>query len=182
MKLVWLGGVGAAAISAAASVHAVRYLTLEQANKTLFPAASEFRARSLLLTAAQSELIARQAGVRVREAQVRAWEARDAQGALLGHVLVDEVTGKHEFITYAVAVSVQGKVIGIEIMDYRESYGGQIRDERWRAQFHGKAAADAVRIDQDIKNISGATLSCVHVTDGVRRLLATYEAVIKTAI
>jgi len=29
-----------------------------------------------------------------------------------------------------------------------------------------------VQIGRDIRNISGATLSCQHVTDGIRRLLA----------
>jgi len=39
----------------------------------------------------------------------------------------------------------------------------------------GRSHADPVQIGQDIQNISGATLSCQHVTDGIRRLLALYE-------
>lgn len=177
MKLIWIA---VPALAAAGPAHAVSYYSLEQVQKALFPQATEFRARPFLLTQAQSAAIAKAADVRVREAQVRLWEARDAQGTL-GYLLVDEVTGKHEFITYAVALNRQGKVAGVEIMDYRESYGGQIRDERWRAQFAGKGASDALHIDADIKNISGATLSCVHVTDGVRRLVATFELAIKPA-
>ena len=50
---------------------------------------------------------------------------------------------------------------------------------KWRAQFHGKTTAQPVEIDADIKNISGATLSCVHITDGVRRLLHTHALVLK---
>jgi Na+-transporting NADH:ubiquinone oxidoreductase subunit C len=42
----------------------------------------------------------------------------------------------------------------------------------WRNQFVGKSAADPVKIGADIANISGATLSCTHITDGVRRLVA----------
>jgi hypothetical protein len=38
-----------------------------------------------------------------------------------------------------------------------------------------------VRIGRDIQNISGATLSCEHVTDGIRRLLATYAIAIAAA-
>lgn len=177
MKFAWIAAPALAA--AAGPAHAVTYYSLEQVQKALFPQASEFRARSFLLGAAQSAAIAKAADVRVREAQVRVWEARDAQGALLGHLFVDDVTGKHEFITYAIAVDRAGKLAGVEIMDYRESYGGQIRDERWRAQFSGKGRGDALRIDNDIRNISGATLSCVHVTDGIRRLLATYELAVK---
>ena len=64
-------------------------------------------------------------------------------------------------------------------MDYRETYGGQIRDQKWRAQFVGKTSKSALKLDSDIKNISGATLSCRHITDGVKRLLAFYEIAIK---
>jgi Na+-transporting NADH:ubiquinone oxidoreductase subunit NqrC len=62
----------------------------------------------------------------------------------------------------------------VEILEYREAYGGEVRGEGWRKQFVGRSHADPVQISRDIKNISGATLSCQHVTDGIRRLLALY--------
>jgi Na+-transporting NADH:ubiquinone oxidoreductase subunit NqrC len=70
-------------------------------------------------------------------------------------------------------------VRGIEILEYRESYGHEIRNDAWRRQFAGKSAADPLRLEQDIRNISGATLSCRHVTDGVRRLLALHDIALK---
>jgi hypothetical protein len=36
-----------------------------------------------------------------------------------------------------------------------------------------------LKLDSDIKNISGATLSCRHITDGVKRLLSFYEIALK---
>jgi Na+-translocating ferredoxin:NAD+ oxidoreductase RnfG subunit len=167
--------------ASAGSAHAVQYLTIEQAQKLLFASAAEFAPAELLLTDTQRQAIAQAAGVRVREARVRCWSARDAQGKLLGRVFVDEVTGKHDLITYALGVGADGRVAGIEILDYRENYGGQIRDASWRQQFRGKSAADALKIEADITNISGATLSCTHVADGVRRLLKTNELVFKNA-
>jgi Na+-translocating ferredoxin:NAD+ oxidoreductase RnfG subunit len=179
MQLQWLIAPGVVLAAAAQPAHAVEYYSLEQVQRALFPGATEFKPRPVLLTPEQSESIARKAEVRMRNAQVQVWEARSAQG-LFGYVLVDAVTGKHEFIDYAVALSPTGSLMAVEIMAYRESYGGQIRDERWRAQFVGKGAADALKVDADIKNISGATLSCVHVTDGVRRLVATFEVALET--
>jgi Na+-transporting NADH:ubiquinone oxidoreductase subunit NqrC len=64
-------------------------------------------------------------------------------------------------------------------MEYRETYGYEIRNEKWRAQFVGKSANSTLKLDHDIKNISGATLSCRHITDGVKRLLAFYEVVLR---
>ena len=72
-----------------------------------------------------------------------------------------------------------GAVKQIEVMDYREIYGGQVRDEKWRAQFIGKKHGARLKLDDDIQNISGATLSSGHITEGVRRLLATHALVLK---
>ena len=96
-----------------------------------------------------------------------------------GWFIVDEVVGKHEFITYAVGLNANGSVKQIEVMDYRETYGGEIRNENWRAQFVGKTSQSPLKLDRDIKNISGATLSCRHITDGVKRLLAFYDIALK---
>jgi Na+-transporting NADH:ubiquinone oxidoreductase subunit NqrC len=64
-------------------------------------------------------------------------------------------------------------------MDYRETYGYQIRNPAWRKQFVGKTYQSDLKLDKDIMNISGATLSCRHITDGVKRLLSFYELVLK---
>ena len=166
-------------VAGAGSAHAVQYLTLEQAQAALFPAAASFKPMSLLLTDAQREAVGRQSDTRVRDAHVRAWFALDAHGAPLGRFILDEVTGKHDLITYALAVAADGRVAGLEVLDYRESYGGQIREAGWRAQFRGKTPRDPLKLDADIANVSGATLSCAHVTDGVRRLLALDELVLR---
>ena len=89
------------------------------------------------------------------------------------------MVGKHEYITYAIGLNADGSVKQVEIMDYRESYGYQVRDEQWRQQFVGKTVADPLKLNQDIRNISGATLSSKHIADGVKRVLATYAIALK---
>ena len=178
-RIEWL--LPAAVLAAPLHAFGVQYLTLEEAQKALFPQAAGFTARPLLLTEAQRTAIAKASNTRVRSAEVKLWEARDAQGRPQGVIVVDEVYGKHEFITYAVALLPDGSVKQVEVMDYREAYGGQIRQPAWRAQFVGKRRGDAIAIDDDIRNLGGATLSCVHVTDGVRRIVATYDLLLKAA-
>jgi hypothetical protein len=157
----------------APSAFAVQYLTIDQAQKAIFPGKS-FTAAPVKLTGAQKKAIEQASGVRVLREEEQVWRVNGG-----GWFVVDEVVGKHEFITYAVGLNADGSVKQIEIMDYRETYGGQIRDERWRAQFVGKTGKSTLKLDADIKNISGATLSCRHVTDGVKRLLALYEVTLK---
>jgi FMN-binding domain len=157
----------------APSTFAVQYLTVDQAQRVIFPGKS-FTAASVNLTAAQRKAIQQASGVRVLRDEQQVWRVTGG-----GWFIVDEVVGKHEFITYAVGLNAHGSVKQIEVMDYRETYGGEIRNENWRAQFVGKTSQSELKLDRDIKNISGATLSCRHITDGVKRLLAFYEVVLK---
>lgn len=160
------------AAPAAVVAHAAAYMTEAQAAAALFPG-EKVRLGWVELSKEQVAAIEKTSGERVRDRRARVWLGPAGQA-----LFIDRVLGKHEYITYAVAVSTAGAVKGVEIMDYRETYGGQVRDARWRAQFVGKKAGDPVKVDQDIQNISGATLSSVHVTNGVRRVLDTY-AVLK---
>lgn len=162
-----------AALAGSTSGYAVTYLTIEQAQATLCPGRT-LEPFAIQLSPAQRRVIEQSAGVRVRNRDFTAWRVSDG-----GWFLVDQVIGKHEFITYAVAISREGRVAGLEIMDYRETYGGEVRNEKWRAQFTDKTAAGPLRLERDIKNITGATLSCRNITDGVRRLLTLHELVLK---
>ena len=128
------------------------------------------------LQPAEIAAIKRASGETPLSKQLQAWRAQDG-----GWFIVDRVIGKHEFITYAVALTRDGAVRNVEILDYRETYGGEVRNPAWRQQFVGKRFGAGVELGKGIRNISGATLSSRHVTDGVRRLLATWEVVLKNA-
>jgi hypothetical protein len=164
----------AAAAATHLPAHAASYLSVEQAQKEFFPSADRFEERDLHLTDSDREKIEKKSGAKVRLPDLKAWHAWQGKTEL-GYFLVDEVYGKHEFITYAVALDKSGGVRRVEILEYRESYGGDVRNPGWLKQFVGKAPGARLELDKDIVNITGATLSCKHVTDGVRRLLATFE-------
>lgn len=93
-----------------------------------------------------------------------------------GIVVIDRVLGKHEYIKYAVGITAGGTVKHIEILEYNESYGYEVREASWRSQFVGKNASSPLQLNVDIKNISGATLSCKHITDGVRRIVGQSQS------
>lgn len=165
----------AASLVASTSGYAVTYLTTEQAQAALFPGVVLVPIPRTL-SSSEASAVEKASGVRVRVKDLRLWRAPDG-----GWLVVDEVLGKHEFITFAVALTPEGAVRHVEIMDYRESYGYQVRDEKWRAQFVGKTVSAPLKLDHDIMNISGATLSSRHITDGVKRVLVTYDLVLKNA-
>ncbi|WP_346837234.1 FMN-binding protein [Microbulbifer sp. SAOS-129_SWC] len=163
-----------------APAYAADYLTVEQAQRQFFPDASQFVDSALNFDDDQRDAIKDHAGTRQRRDRQQVWRAaRDGED--LGWMFVDDVIGKHEFITYALAVSPEGAVLGMEILSYRETHGGEVRQADWREQFDGKSLDDALRLGKDVSNISGATLSCRNVTDGVRRLLNIWDLYLKNA-
>jgi len=173
MRGRWILLVPAAALAPASlTAYAVSYLSIEQAQLQMFQGESLAPA-FVNLSDEQVRQIEARSGVDVRRREVRLWKASGG-----GWFIADDVVGKHEFITFALALTADGKVKQVEVLDYRESYGGQVRDAGWRAQFTGKTASDPVRLGTDIRNISGATLSSKNLTNGVRRLLAFHEIVL----
>ena len=157
--------------------YAVDYLSVEEAQEVLFPEAQNFVPLGVQLSREQMREIRSLSGSRQRESEPEIWRA-EKNGAATGWFLVDNVVGKHEFITYAVALSLDGRVLGIEVMSYRETHGGEIVDAEWRAFFKSKTLSDPFKLNDDIPNISGATLSCRNVTNGVKRLLALQQVVL----
>ena len=150
------------------------YLTESDARKILFPDAIEFTKKDVTLSEDQISKIKELSGVRQRNKNPSIAIAKSKE-KILGLIFIDDVVGKHEFITYAAAVDPEGRVLGIEIMTYRETHGGEIRQESWRKNFKGKILSDPFKLDKDVPNITGATLSCRNVLDGVKRLLAIQQ-------
>ncbi len=176
----WFTILPAAAIAmTAAPVSATVYLTIQAAQQAMFPGAS-FVSHDLAFTPEQWKIIAKASGVGSFEKVQHVWDVRSGSGRI-GWFIVDRVLGKHETITYTVALTPDGAVKRVEILEYRETYGGEVRNPAWRQQFVGKRFGSGVQLGKDIRNISGATLSSRHVTDGVRRLLVTYQLLLGNA-
>lgn len=166
-----------ACLVASQSSYAETYFTQEEVQKALFPNATEFAIQTLTLDKAQLSKI-EDSSPTSTPIPNKIWLVKEGN-KFSGYLIIDKVLGRHEFITYAVALNMQGQVQGIEVIEYLESYGHQIRNEKWRAQFHGKSQGDALKLTKDIQNIGGATLSCKHITEGIRRIVALYEFGIK---
>jgi Na+-translocating ferredoxin:NAD+ oxidoreductase RnfG subunit len=165
-----LTGAALLAVAVPASVCAATFSTADDMAHRTFKTATAFA--DVLVTPSPEDATALAApGGLPKMGPLRTIEARQGD-TVLGRVIVDSVLGKFEQIDYAVAIDAAGKVLNIEILTYREGHGAEVRLPAWRNQFVGKTTADPVKIGADIANISGATLSCTHITDGVHRLVA----------
>jgi hypothetical protein len=177
--LGWLAVLGAASVLPSQVVIAADYLTVEDAQRALFPHAERFAEVAFALSPAQHAQVAALAGEQPPHRSLRAFRALRAE-EFLGYVFIDEVIGKQDFITYAAAIDAAGRLGPLEVLSYRESHGGEVRSEAWRRQFAGRADLGALKVQTDIKNIAGATLSCEHVTQGVRWLFALWQVALRS--
>lgn len=178
-QLIPLSGILLATVLPAPMALATEYLSIDAAQQAIFPKADSFTQVVIAQQSPQQlQALVAQSGPQPPHGVIRIWKATRA-GVVLGHLFVDEVIGKENLITYAVGIDADGTVHGLEILTYRESHGGEIRNPAWRSQFDHRKGLEQLRFGADIKNISGATLSSEHVTQGVRWLAALWQSALR---
>ena len=177
--MIWkpnsLAIIGIAMISAPIIAHAKIYISVEQAQKILLPN-KPLTKIPIIITDDLQDKMRSASSIRHPFQGDRIWKAADGSW-----LVIDEVVGKHEMITYAVAINPNGSIAGIEVLEYVESYGYEVAEPQWRKQFVGKTTSDPIKLNQDIQNIGGATLSCKHLTDGVKRVTVLYDLSLKNS-
>jgi hypothetical protein len=155
------------ALIAPAMVQAAAFLTVEEAQNAIFPGAT-FTPADLVLGKAQVEELLRVSRSTVLRSRVKAWKVSGG-----GWFILDQVFGRDDRITYGIGIDAGGAVKGIEILVCESGYEG-VRSPRWLEQFYGVTQATSADLEGRIANISGTTLSVNHITEGVRRVLATH--------
>jgi len=146
-------------------------LTEQQALKIVFPKSETITSETKVLSAEKREELQKHTGLRFPEPEYKLFVAK-SKGEPDGYALIMNEIGKHEFITFIVGINPRGQVGDVAIMDYRESRGGEVREQRFLRQFRGKRAKDSIQVNNDIANYSGATLSSYAIARGVKKALA----------
>lgn len=176
LDIRWLAP--AALVAVSPQCIAAKYMSVEQARALIFPLANEYLAKPVQLTPGQMQEIDKLSGVAGRTSRQQVWQAV-ANGKMIGWFFIDQVIGKHELITYALGINADGSVRQFQIIEYLELQGYQVRELKWRDQFVGKTIESPLQVGVDIANITGATLSVRHVTDGIKRLLFLHQSVLR---
>ncbi|HYJ18974.1 MAG TPA: FMN-binding protein, partial [Burkholderiales bacterium] len=132
LDMRWLATVAIYAV--APQCVAAKYMSAEQARALVFPFADEFVAKPVQLTPEQMQEIDKHSGVEGRSPTQYVWQAL-AKGKPMGWFIIDQVIGKKELITYALGINLDGSVQQVQIIEYLEVYGSQVRYPNWRDQF-----------------------------------------------
>ncbi len=154
----------------------VVYMTEEQALKSAFPDADAFTKKEFKLTEEQKNAIKKIAGRNFSDKSFIVHTASKGNEAL-GYSIVSEEIGKYRPITYFVAVTPKLVVKDVFVLVYRESRGGDVRRKRFLVQYKGKTAKDPIKLNKDILNISGATISVRALNFGVKKVLAFFTVI-----
>jgi Na+-translocating ferredoxin:NAD+ oxidoreductase RnfG subunit len=88
----------------------------------------------------------------------------------IGYVVVAKARSKFENFDYVIYYDQNNVIKAVRVLQYREDYGGEIASKRWLKQFDGKDGDSPIKIDDDIQGISGATISYIAITKGVKNI------------
>lgn len=146
------------------------YLTPDDAARLMFPESDHIRAEVLTLSPEQKKLIEERIGWHFPETTFDCFIG-ETNGKVDGWAFIQNTVGKHKPMTYMVSVDPNGEVNNVEVLVYREARGSEVRTKRFNYQYQGKNLDDPIRINRDIINITGATMSVRSMSAGVKRVL-----------
>lgn len=152
------------------------YLTPEEAAKLMFPKSERIRKEIITLQPEQKTLIQELIGWQFPETSFECFIG-ETNGKIDGWALIQNTIGKHKPMTYMVGINPQGEASNVEVLVFRESRGSEVRTKRFNYQYEGKNLHDPIRINRDIINISGATMSVRSMSAGVKRALVIVDHV-----
>ncbi len=150
--------------------HLEIYFTEEEAAKIMFPSSETIQQAMLSLTTEQKSRVEHLIGWKFPETVFHVYIGK-TRGAIDGYAIVQNTIGKHRPITYMVGMNSEGAVTNFEVLVYREARGNEIATKRFNYQYQGKTVQDPVRINRDIINITGATMSVRSASAGVKRAM-----------
>ncbi len=93
-----------------------------------------------------------------------------ANNTFVGYYVLAKANSKADFFDYMVVYSPDLKIMTVQLLVYREDYGGEIGSKRWLRQFKGKSTTNEMKFGHDIQNISGATISARSITNGIQKV------------
>jgi FMN-binding domain len=150
------------------------YLTEEEALKLMFPKSTSIKKELLRVPTEKKMTVEERIGWKFPEDSFDVYIG-ESGSQIDGYALVQHTIGKHKPMTYMVGVDHTGHVLNVELLVFREARGSEVRTKRFNVQYEGKTVLDPVRINKDIINISGATMSVRSMTAGIKRVLVLID-------
>jgi Na+-translocating ferredoxin:NAD+ oxidoreductase RnfG subunit len=154
--------------------HAEVFMTEDDAVKIMLPKSERVRKAVIRLSQEKKDVVEQRIGWKFPEESFDVYIGETGD-KVDGYAMVHNTIGKHKHMTYMVGVDNQGACTDVELLVFREAKGSDVGRKRFNAQYEGKTVSDPIRINKDILNISGATMSVRSISAGVKRVLVLVD-------
>jgi len=154
--------------------HEEVFMNEEEAVKITLPTSERIRKVVIRLSQEKKDHIEQRIGWKFPEESFELYIG-ETDNKIDGYAMVHNTIGKHKHMTYMVGVDAQGVCSNVELLVFREARGSEVRRKRFNAQYEGKTVSDPIRINRDIINITGATMSVRSISAGVKRVLVLVD-------
>lgn len=154
--------------------HAEVFMTEDDAVKIMLPKSQRVRKEVLRLSQDKKDVIEQRIGWKFPEESFELYIGETGD-KIDGYAMIHNTIGKHKHMTYMVGVDAKGACSNVELLVFREAKGSEVGRKRFNVQYEGKTVSDPIRINKDIINISGATMSVRSISAGVKRVLVLVD-------
>lgn len=164
-----------------ADVFAEVFYSAEEALKILLPDTQDIKEETRTLNEDQKKSIAKQAEIQFDPEFDKEFHFYIGQsnGQITCYVAENTVKGKWGPIHYMLALEPDGKIKDVLILELKEKRGRPVKEARFLSQFFGKTIDSPIKLNKDIKGISGATISSRGMSNGIRKLVYVFNEVYK---
>lgn len=150
------------------------FMTEEEAVKTILPKSQRVHKELIRLTPEKKELIEQRIGWKFPEESFELYIGETGD-RIDGYAMIHNTIGKYKHMTYMVGVDPNGTCTDVELLVFRDAKGSEVGKKRFNSQYDGRTVSDPIRINKDIINISGATMSVRSMSAGVKRVLVLVD-------
>ncbi|MFQ5507593.1 MAG: hypothetical protein ACE5F1_22755, partial [Planctomycetota bacterium] len=151
------------------------YMTREEALRRAFPAARFALELRHVLSRAERKKLEKQLGRRLGEKGYLSYLAFDLNGKPLGFAVLTAEIGRSDPFFLLLAAGIDGEILDIELLEYRESRGSEVRRRNYLTRYRAVTLENLIRRIRRIPVIPGATLSCHAVARAVHKTLRLQE-------
>ena len=154
--------------------HAEVFMSEDEAVKIMLPKSQRVRKEVIQLAQDRKDLIEQRIGWKFPEQAFEVYIGETGD-KIDGYAMIHNTIGKHKHMTYMVGVDAKGTCSDVELLVFREARGSEVGRKRFNVQYEGKTVLDPIRINKDIINITGATMSVRSISAGVKRVLVLID-------
>jgi hypothetical protein len=152
------------------------YYSKDEAFELAFGQGAEVEPQALFLTDEQAEKIEKMAQVKL-DSKLFTLHVGKRGGHVLGYAAIESHNVRTQPETVLIVLSPAGELVRVEMLAFHEPPEYQ-PPARWFERLYRRPLGE-LRLNQGVDGISGATLSSRASLNGIRKVLAIYQVVIK---